>query len=94
LDVANMMAHLRWMSAFGGQPRCAAYREDLMLAARALPAFDDEGLRLREAYALYRVCTNAISQAFADWPDKLRTGLQLCADALEGAECAVGVKAA
>jgi hypothetical protein len=84
LDVANMLAHLRWMAHFGKKQRCAAYRDGLRAAALALPGFDAESLRIRETYALFRLSSNGIMQANRDWPKTLATGLGLADAALEG----------
>ena len=50
LDVANMMAHLRWMARFGtATEACTAYRRDLRSAALAHFGCDGRALDLREA---------------------------------------------
>lgn len=86
IDVANMLAHLRWMTHFGKKPRCAAYRDGLRTAALALEGFDDESLSIRECLALVRLCSNGLMQAKRDWPAVMAAGLQLASDALEGVE--------
>ena len=86
LDVANMMAHLRWMTRFGNASEAFnAYRQDLRSAALDHFGCDRGALDLREAYAIFRLSAGPIRQLRRDWAKRISAGLALASEVLEGA---------
>lgn len=61
LDVGNMLAHLRWMGHYAREAeRFAQYRVALRAAALERFGWNAHELALREAFSLFRLCTNPI----------------------------------
>jgi hypothetical protein len=79
LDIANMLAHLRWMHHFGAGDACTRYRAALLGAAPRIPGFNVEAVAVRESYALFRLASNPVMQAYPNWPHAIREGLALAA---------------
>lgn len=87
LDVANMLAHLRWMARFSdARERCNAYRLKLRSAAIAHLGCDEQALRVREAYSLFRLSAGPFRQLRSDWSKRIHRGLELVSAALAGEE--------
>jgi hypothetical protein len=87
IDVANLLAHLRWMAAFGpGKAANEEYRRRLRVAARDHFGPDADGLAIREAFALVRLASNPLRQARDDYATRVRDGLSLAWTALRQAE--------
>ena len=87
VDVANLLAHLRWMAAFGpGKAANEEYRQRLRVAARNHFGADADGLAIREAFALLRLAGNPLRQAKDDYATRVRDGLALASAAQHGAE--------
>ncbi|MDE2951536.1 MAG: phosphotransferase [Chloroflexota bacterium] len=85
LDVGNFLAHLRWSARFARETHaenCRDYRDGLRHAALSRFGWDEEGLALREAVCLFRICTNAIRHPKADWRGRLDAGLLLVSECL------------
>ena len=86
LDVANMLAHLRWMTRFGTAPEaCTTYRRDLRTAALAHFSCDGRALDLREAYSIFRLSTGPVRQLRRNWAKRMEQGLALVSDILQEA---------
>ena len=84
LDVANMLAHLRWMARFGTAPEaCTAYRRDLRSAALVHFGCDGRALDLREAYAIFRLSAGPLRQLRRNWAKRIDEGLALASEVLE-----------
>jgi hypothetical protein len=85
VDVANLMAHLRWMAAFGpGRAANEEYRQLLGSAAEDFFGAQGKDLAIREAYALLRLASNPLRQARVDYAARVREGLILAWQALQG----------
>ena len=68
LDVGTMVAHLRWMAHFGtASEACDTFRRDFLFAAQERFGWDTQDLRLREAFALFRLCTNPVRKISDSW---------------------------
>jgi Phosphotransferase enzyme family len=83
LDVANFLAHLRWMTWFGKPGHaCAPYHAGLR--ERSLERFDwaPGELAVREAYALFRLATNPLRQMEENWRERTLQALRLAGAAL------------
>jgi hypothetical protein len=86
LDVANMLAHLRWMERFGNAPeQCNAYRIRFRSAALAHLGCTEQALRLREAYALFRLSAGPFRQLQRNWSKRIHEALELVSVTLAGA---------
>jgi hypothetical protein len=85
LDVGNLLAHLRWSARFGAPEACEAYRRHLRSAALDRFGWEERALVLREASALFRVCSNPIRHLQHNWPQTIKSGLALVAEVLDGA---------
>ena len=84
LDVANMLAHLRWMARFGTAPEAfTSYRRDLRSAALAHFGCDGQALDLRESYAIFRLSAGPVRQLRRNWLKRTEEGLDLVAEVLE-----------
>lgn len=81
LDVANMLAHLRWMAAFGSAAS-GAYAAIVRRAALERFAWSNDDLAQPEGYALFRLAGNPLMQAQPNWPEKTNAGLRLAAESL------------
>jgi hypothetical protein len=84
LDVANMLAHLRWAARFGVAPeRCEDYHRQFRSQALARFKWDNEALALREGFRLFRLTADAFRRSGNDWAASINTGLLLTQEALE-----------
>ncbi len=83
LDVGNMLAHLHWMAWFGKSEECGAYRWRLREAAVARFGWDRREMSLREAYAIFRLCTNPLRGLRPGWASDVEKGLRLAMQTLE-----------
>jgi|CXWL01.1.fsa_nt_gi hypothetical protein len=83
LDVANMLAHLRWSARFLGSASSAAYHERLRTAALDRFSWRDRDLALRESFALVRLSTNPVRSLAPDWPEVTAEALALAKTALD-----------
>ena len=85
VDVGNLLANLRWTARFGIAPEaCDAYRQRFRSAALSRFGWEARELDLREAFALFRLCTNPLRQLHSDWPRVVETGLALVSEVLDG----------
>ena len=86
LDIANMLAHLRWMARFGNAPEeCTTYRRNLRAEALAHFSCDGQTLDLREAYSIFRLSAGPVRQLRRNWAKRIKMGLTLASEVLEGA---------
>lgn len=84
LDVGNMLAHLRWMSAFGHKmQRCADYRTEFRRQALDRFGWQEQDLNVREAFSLFRLATNPFRKLNPKWAEATEKGLRLATKALE-----------
>jgi aminoglycoside phosphotransferase (APT) family kinase protein len=88
LDVANMLAHLRWSARFLGSAPSAAYHDGLRAAALGRFRWDERALDMRESFALLRLATNPVRTLAPDWREVTEQALQLARAPLEGAAAA------
>ena len=85
LDVANLLAHLRWMARFGNTPEeCEAYHRRVQDAALARFDWDPKALDLREAFVLFRLSSGPIRQLKTNWTSRIESGLALAYDVSTG----------
>ena len=82
VDVANMLAHLRWSGHFLKSDAARLYREQFRAASLARFGWDARDLDLREAYCLLRLCTNPVRGLRSDWRDVTEDALLLARSAL------------
>ena len=83
LDVGTMLGHLRWMARFGTTPdACASFHRLFRSAAIERFGWDVRELALREAFALFRLCTNPVRNISDSWLREVEAGLSLVADAM------------
>ena len=86
LDVGTMLAHLHWMAGFGTNPMaCESFRFAFRAAAIDRFGWDPRELDLREAFALFRLCTNPVRNISDNWLQEVETGLRLVEGILYGA---------
>ena len=86
MDVGMLLAHLRWMASFGiSTQACDAYRQRFRAAALVRFGWASQKLAQREAFALFRLCTNPIRKLRRHWPQAVETGLTLVMETLDGA---------
>ncbi len=84
LDVGTFLAHLRWMMGPGATGEaCAVYRERLRGAALSRFGWREDELARREAYALFRLSSNAVRQIRPNWQGEVERGLRLTLEAIE-----------
>ena len=85
LDVANLLAHLRWMARFGNAPEeCEAYHWRVRDAALVRFDWDPRALDLREAFVLFRLSSGPIRQLRTNWTCRVESGLALAYDVSTG----------
>ncbi|MBI5288216.1 MAG: phosphotransferase, partial [Chloroflexi bacterium] len=84
LDVANMLAHLRWSAHFLRSAPSAAYHDQLCATALERFRWDPRDLDLRESFALLRLATNPVRTLAPDWPQVTTAALNLALTPLEG----------
>lgn len=85
LDVGNMLAHLNWMAAFGSKAQhCADYRQEARRQALERFGWHEDDLKVREAFALFRLATNPFRKLHPHWAEVTEKGLRLASKALEG----------
>ena len=73
------------MARFGtASEACDAFRRDLLSAAVERLGCDAQELGLREAFALFRLCTNPVRNITHSWRWQVETGLSLVTHVLEG----------
>ena len=86
MDVGNMLAHLRWSFRFGkaNSDKTESYHRLFRSAALEQFSWNEQDLNMREAFALFRTCTNPIRHLLRDWPDSTVKGLTLVHDIIEG----------
>ena len=85
LDVANMLAHLRWMARFGNEPgNCDAYHRQFRADALSRFGLDPQALDLREAFVLFRLSSGPIRQLRSNWAKRVEIGLALALDVAKG----------
>ncbi|MPZ23412.1 MAG: phosphotransferase [Dehalococcoidia bacterium] len=77
MDVANLSAHLSWISRFGDNRATAAYRREVREAALRRFRWDPHELTVREAYCIYRLSTNAVRHLRPGWKEETEKGLRL-----------------
>ena len=78
LDVANLLAHLRWMARFGNASEaCEAYHRRLQDAAVDRFDWDREALNLREAFVLFRLSSGPFRQLKTNWKSRVESALAL-----------------
>lgn len=80
LDIGNFLAHLLYSVNFGsGKGADASHRFYKILKTAALEryAWDARSLALGESVCLFRICTNFIRHAGANWRKQLESGLVL-----------------
>lgn len=82
LDVGNLLAHLHWMAGFGKHEEYGAYRERVRQEALGRFGWDGRALTLREAYALFRLCTNPVHGLRPGWASQVEKGLKLALETL------------
>lgn len=82
IDIANMLAHLRWSGHFLGSAPSRIFREHFRAASLSRFAWDERDLDLREAYCLLRLCTNPVRGLYADWREVTAQALLLARSAL------------
>ena len=84
MDVGMLLAHLRWMASFGiSTQACDGYRRRFRAAAIQRFGWDSQKLAQREAFALFRLCTNPIRKLRRHWPQAVETGLTLVMETLD-----------
>ena len=87
LDVGTMLAHLRWMAGFGtNSTACESFRFAFRSAAIDRFGWDSRELDLREAFALFRLCTNPVRNISDGWLQEVETGLALVEGVLSGTD--------
>ncbi len=83
LDVGNFLAHLRWMERFGSaSAACGAYREEFQHVALTRFGWPAGDVAVREAYALFRLCSNPVREPGSGWLSEVLGGLALVEEAL------------
>ena len=85
LDVANLLAHLRWMAHFGNAPEeRKAFHRRVQDAALVRFGWDPQSLNLREGFVLFRLSAGPIRQLRSDWASRVESGLALAYDVASG----------
>ena len=85
MDIGNMLAHLRWASRSGkNTEKTESYHRLFRSAALEQFGWNEQDLNMREAFTLFRTCTNPIRHLSRDWPDTIEKGLALVRDVIEG----------
>ncbi len=87
LDVGNALAHLRWMARFGTSPEAYdAYRRRIRSIALERFGWDRQALDIREAFAMFRLSSNAFRQLRRNWSQRVADGLALTAEVSKGVQ--------
>lgn len=86
VDVGNMLGHMSWESHKNrASERHNAYRERFRSAALERFAWDERALALREAYAIFRLTTNANWDLGDNLAPTIEAAMALATDVLQGA---------
>lgn len=84
IDVANMMAHNRWMSLFNNAPsEREAFRSSVRSAALDRFGWDQRDLAIREAFSIFRMSANPFNQLRSNWPERIGTALRAAVEVLD-----------
>lgn len=85
LDVGNLLAHMLWMERFLEEPQYGVYHDRIWDAALDRFGWDPMELRLRVAYALFRLATNPVRRLRSYWQEDTEVALRMAADVIESA---------